>query len=252
MPVTVRGAAAALLVAAGLPAPALSQIPDEFRNLQFYPEDIAKEDLVENMRQFSFALGVRCTYCHVAKDDNPDSVADFASDDKVEKRKARVMLEMVRAINTGHLTELPERGDVPVEVSCATCHGGVVTPMRLEDRLELVRERDGLDAALQSYRTLREEYYGRSAYDFGARSLLSFGERLADAGRWDDAVAAAELNREFFPESAEVVFTLAKAYQAASRNGDAATAYHRVIELSSKGWWATASKKALAELEAGE
>ncbi|HMB69643.1 MAG TPA: c-type cytochrome, partial [bacterium] len=248
MPTALRSAIVAIHAAPVLAVPALAQIPDEFSNLQFFPEDIPKEELVENMRQFSFALGVRCTHCHVAKPDNPSSVGDFASDDKAEKRKARVMLEMVKAINSQHLTQLPERGEIHVDVSCATCHGGVTTPIRLEDRMELVRAQDGLDAALQSYRNLRDRYYGRAAYDFGPRSLMNLGERLTDAGHADDAVAVFELNREFFPESPEVVFNLAKAYVDADRSEDAMAAYRAVLELAPDGWWASTATKAIQEL----
>ena len=45
-----------------------SQIPDEFKNLRVLPEDIAKPELMDAMRHFSFALGVRCQHCHVGGD----------------------------------------------------------------------------------------------------------------------------------------------------------------------------------------
>jgi len=133
-------------------------------------------------------------------------------------------------------------------VSCATCHGGIRAPMSLEDNLELVRESDGLEAAVARYRALRERYYGTAAYDFGPRSLMNFGERLTDAGSPDDAIVAFELNREFYPESPEVLFNLAKAYGAAGRNDEAVAAYRRVIEVSPEGWWSKAAGKAIAEL----
>jgi len=241
-------AALALLV---LPETMHAQIPDEFTNLKIFPEDISKDELVENMRQFCFALGVRCTYCHVEKQDNPSRVDDYSLDDKAEKRKARVMLEMVKAINESHLPKLPERGDVPVEVSCATCHGGIRTPMQLEDHLDLVRESDGMDAALARYRALREKYYGTTAYNFGPRSLMNLGERRLDAGAPEEAVAAFELNREFHPESVEVIFNLAKAYRAAERDDDAIAAYRKVLELSPEGGWARSAQEAIAEISGG-
>jgi tetratricopeptide (TPR) repeat protein len=238
MPTGLRGAGLAILAVACLPIAAPAQIPDEFRNLKFFPEDISKEDLVQSMREFSFALGVRCTYCHVAKEDDPHSVGDFSSDDKIEKRKARAMMEMVRAINAKYLPELPEREDPSVDVSCATCHGGITTPRRLEDHLENVRAKDGMDAALESYRSLREQYYGTDAYDFGPRSLTSFGEQLERAGRSTEALTVFELSREFFPESVEVLLNLAKAYEGAGRNEEAVATYRKLLELSPDGSWA--------------
>ena len=38
------------------------------QNLQFYPKDITRDVLTQRMREFSFALGVRCQYCHAGGD----------------------------------------------------------------------------------------------------------------------------------------------------------------------------------------
>ena len=40
--------------------PSSAQIPTTFQNLQHFPRDISREDLVQRMREFSFALGVQC------------------------------------------------------------------------------------------------------------------------------------------------------------------------------------------------
>ena len=61
-----RGAMLALVLLG--PTAAAAQIPDAFKNLQFHPEDITKGQLISVMRNFSFALGVRCQYCHVGGD----------------------------------------------------------------------------------------------------------------------------------------------------------------------------------------
>ena len=63
-------------------SPSPAQVPDKFENLKVFPEDIAKAELVEAMRQFCFALGVRCTHCHVAKEDNPNSFIPSISSSK--------------------------------------------------------------------------------------------------------------------------------------------------------------------------
>ena len=51
-----------ILVAVG--GPAAAQIPDEFTNLKVLPGDIGKRELVNTMRGFAGALGVRWTQCH--------------------------------------------------------------------------------------------------------------------------------------------------------------------------------------------
>jgi len=72
-----------------------SLVPDKFYNLQVLPKDIAKDELVEIMRNFCFTMNQRCNYCHVATDDL--SSADFPSDEKETKKKARVLLRLILA-----------------------------------------------------------------------------------------------------------------------------------------------------------
>ena len=47
------------------------------------------------MREFSFALNVRCQYCHTGGDGISFEGVNFASDEKPAKVKARAMLRMV-------------------------------------------------------------------------------------------------------------------------------------------------------------
>ena len=108
---------------------AQARIPEEFTNLRFLPEDIQRGELIGIMRNFTIQLGVgRCSFCHMVSDalDQPDD--DFASDEKATKRKARVMLQMVQAINQNYLARLPDRGEPNIEVTCATCHAGKNRP----------------------------------------------------------------------------------------------------------------------------
>ena len=53
-----RGCMLALILL--LATAAAAQIPDEFTNLQFHPADLTKAELMNVMRNFSLALGVRC------------------------------------------------------------------------------------------------------------------------------------------------------------------------------------------------
>ena len=116
--------AMAMLLAAPLSAQAW--IPDQYFNLKMLPKDIAKEDLVKTMNSFKDALGVNCTYCHVREGKPP--IFDFPADDKGQKVKARVMFEMVAAINGTYLPRIKDDEYHTPEVSCMTCHRGKNTP----------------------------------------------------------------------------------------------------------------------------
>jgi cytochrome c5 len=89
---------------AGPPAP---------KNLKILkPEDLR----AGVMRQYTQALGVMCTHCHVQ--------GDFAADDKPQKTTARMMIAMVAEINAKFP---PVAGKT--YVACYTCHNGKVTPL---------------------------------------------------------------------------------------------------------------------------
>lgn len=198
----VAGAVLAIAVLAiaqaGAPDTVRGQIPSEFTNLQVLPEDISRAQLVGIMRNFAGALGVRCNTCHVGDDPSDFTGYDFASDDKELKRVARAMMEMGREIN-GPLLAATGRED-RVRVQCSTCHRGIRRPIPLTDEiLNAVRE-DGVGAAEARYRELREQYYGRAAYDFGQGSLNMVTETLAREGDADAALAMIALNIEHNPE----------------------------------------------------
>ncbi|HSH00222.1 MAG TPA: c-type cytochrome, partial [candidate division Zixibacteria bacterium] len=150
-----------------------------FKNLKVLPPDIERSELIGMMRGFSGALGVRCVHCHVGDDAQGLSSFDFAADDKPAKLKARVMIEMVEAINNTHLAKLGE--DNPRTVECNTCHHGLPEPTTLEEELAEVYDASGLDSALAVYQALRDEYYGGASYDFGEGALLRFAEHVTGA-----------------------------------------------------------------------
>src|SRR5262245_25258824 len=79
---------------------AQAQLPPwEPKNLRYFPKDITREALVQRMREFSFALNVRCQFCHAGGDGISFDGVDFGSDDKPAKVKARAMLKMMDVIN---------------------------------------------------------------------------------------------------------------------------------------------------------
>jgi hypothetical protein len=65
------------------------------------------------MQSFTQALGVQCDFCHVQ---------DRSSDEKDEKKMARMMLTMTREINA----KFPDGKN---HVACYTCHRGSQTPL---------------------------------------------------------------------------------------------------------------------------
>lgn len=105
--------ACAFLVSASAAGPQAAQAaqaaatPPPFENLQVLPEDIPRQELVDTMKAFTRALGVRCSHCHVGEGDDLRTY-DFPSDAKEEKRAARVMIEMVQAINGEFLPRMHE------------------------------------------------------------------------------------------------------------------------------------------------
>jgi len=97
-----------------------------FKNLQVFPKDISRADLLANMKLFAQSLGVRCTYCHVGEEGKPLSTFDFASDAKEKKKIARDMLRMAHRLNT----DLPGiTGDPSARITCFTCHRGSTKPL---------------------------------------------------------------------------------------------------------------------------
>src|SRR6516165_9539741 len=102
-----------------------AQPPWKAKNLKFFPADITRDALTQRMREFAFALDVRCQYCHAGGNGVTLDGVDFASDEKPTKLKARAMLKMTEQINKNLLTEVPSRAEPRVEVNCATCHHGL-------------------------------------------------------------------------------------------------------------------------------
>ena len=94
------------------------------QNLQVLPKDLTIQQVQQQMRGFTAALGVECSHCHVggqqerAKDDNP------------KKAIARKMLQMTAAINKDMLKDVGEPAAAGVnKVTCFTCHRGAIKPL---------------------------------------------------------------------------------------------------------------------------
>jgi tetratricopeptide (TPR) repeat protein len=188
--------------------------------------------LLDTMRGFTRALGVRCAYCHVARDTSDLASYDFASDDKATKRKARVMLHMVADVDHKYLTKLPERVTPAVSVTCATCHRGVSVPRPIEQIIEAAYAAGGADSAEATYRALRQRYYGRSAYDFGEVPLAEVAGNLQAEGKLADAVRLYVLNATLIPTSGFAHRQAAAGYLAAGDTAKAVTYLQKALEIN--------------------
>jgi hypothetical protein len=99
------------LVIALLAPPIFAQGPQPAgKNIQELPWGVNTQQI---MTGFKTALGVECTFCHVA--------GDFASDMNPKKETARSMMRLMRDINY----RFP---DAKIHVTCYTCHRGQTEP----------------------------------------------------------------------------------------------------------------------------
>lgn len=136
-----------------------AQFPDKFTNLKVLPKDISKHELESTMRGFAFVLGVRCEHCHVEKK-APEKGLDFPADDKDAKKTARVMLQMVAAVNHDYISKVPKTptDTTVIQVQCVTCHRGLTQPRPLSAVLAESLEKDGLEKTIALYHELRGKY----------------------------------------------------------------------------------------------
>ena len=217
--------ACALCLTVLVPASAAAQQPPPQTsptNLQVLPKDWTRQQVVDVMRTFTVALGVRCSACHVEDDD--------ASDEKELKQIARTMMRMSSAINGTYLAALPDREEAALKVTCITCHRGVSHPEPIEAILRQTVEEAGVEAALERYGELRERYYGAFAYDFTDRPLISLAEGLSAANP-DAARRFLELSLELNPLSAGTMFGLARLYDGANDKDKAIEFYRKGLEI---------------------
>ena len=97
--------------------------------------------------------------------------------------------------------------------------------------LEEAAAADGIKGALATYKSLRQEHYGKGRYDFSERSLNSLAQRMLEQQRTDDARAALELNREHYPSSASVEAAFGTLFLSTGEKEKARSAFRRALEL---------------------
>jgi hypothetical protein len=209
------------------PTQPAQQQPPPLTNLQLYPKDIPRPELIATMQGFAQALGVQCTYCHVGQ---PPQF-DFASDAKPQKTVARKMILMSREITA----KLPEITGKPASdvtrLRCATCHRGVAIPKLLPDILTESMNKSGAAAAVQQYRDLRKQYYGGQSYDFSENALVPVALQLTNANKPDDALALLQLNAEYYPNHAPTYGGMGQAYLKKNDTEAAIKNFEKVLQL---------------------
>ena len=164
----------------------------------------------------------------------PLSEFDFESDDKETKRKARFMLQMVNYLNEERLpglTEVAERAEPAIRVTCETCHHGLPLPRPIGEVLVQTIDAEGIDAGVAKYRELWEEYHGSASYDFSELALMLVAGDLAQAQKADAAIAIIELNLEHYPESVNSLLFLAQLNMRGGDTDAALAAVHKALEL---------------------
>ena len=213
---------------------AFGQAPEKFTNLQYFPKDMTRKDLVAIMRGFSFSLDVRCEFCHV---EGADKKMDFASDAKEEKRTARTMLKMVDAINKDYLAKIGKAS--PVQVQCVTCHRALSRPVPINTLMSEVIEKKDVNAAILQYRELRTKYYGSARYDFTQTPLNQLAETLLAKDKPKDAVAIMEMNVEFNnPPGPWTSSVLAMSHKANGDTEKAKADFQKILEIQPDNKWA--------------
>jgi hypothetical protein len=226
-----------------------AQPPPPITNLQIYPKDIARPELIATMQGFVQQLGVQgqggCGYCHAGTAPQ----FDFASDAKPQKTVARKMILMAREITA----KLPEvTGKPAAEVTrmrCATCHRGVAVPKLLPDILTETASKSGVAAAVDQYKTLRKQYYGGQSYDFSDAGLVAFANTLTTGNKPDDALAFLAMNAEFYPNSAATYAAMGQAYNRKNDKENAIKNLEKAVQLDPNNQQA---KRMLDQLKASK
>lgn len=87
---------------------------ERFKNVKTPLKNLPASEFIDTMHYFTFALGQKCEFCHVAH--------HFDSDDKKPKRAARAMIAMVNTSNR-------ETFKGKQKIRCYTCHAGYKKPL---------------------------------------------------------------------------------------------------------------------------
>ena len=200
--------------------------PPPMTNLQIFPKDTPRPQVLQTMQAFTASLGVACNYCHVQEGRGGRN--DMASDEKPAKKAARGMMLLAGEINNKLPAAVGKQADVTTRVGCATCHRGVPIPKQITD---IVTDAGGATAGLAKFKELREKFYGGQSYDFSEGSLIAIAQRANTANNADDALAYLNANLEYYPKSARTYVTMAAVKNAKGDKPGAIAALEKAVEL---------------------
>ncbi len=212
------------------PLATAAQDRSEPENLQFFPKELTRAEVVAKMRHFSFALGVRCSHCHFRNEESGRLV--YSSEENPNKNKARFMLRMMETINKELLPALEGRSEPAFEITCKTCHLGTARPRILAQEMLLAAHQDGAGAAIEKFDERREDYDNSGAYDFREWETNTVAEGLAEDGMHEDAITIYQMNLKRFPESIGIFLGIAESYEALEDIPAAIEAYEKALELN--------------------
>ena len=210
-------------------------------NLQVFPKDIPRAQVIQMMNAFNSSLGVQCNYCHVQE--GPGGRNDFASDEKRTKKVARRMILLRDSINVMLPAVVgkpagagPTAGagapGAPIRVLCSMCHHGLPIPKQLADVItDAEAGGGGAMAGLAKFKELRAQFYGGQSYDFSENGLLTIAQRAMTATKPDDAMAYLQANLEYYPKSARTYQAMAQARNAKGDKEGAIRDLEKAVEL---------------------
>ncbi len=200
-------------------------------NLQIFPKDATRQQVVTSMQAFTQALGVGCNYCHVQEGRGGRN--DFASDEKPTKKAARGMMLLAREVNTKLPEAVGKSADATTRVGCVTCHRGVPIPKQIADIVTDAAASGGASTGLTKFKELRTQFYGGQSYDFSEGSLVAIAQRANTANKSDDALAYLNANLEYYPKSSRTYAMIGQVKNAKGDKPGAIQALEKAVEFDS-------------------
>ncbi len=203
--------------------------PPPMSNLQIFPKDTPREEVLATMQGFTQSLGVQCNYCHVQEGRGGRN--DMATDEKPAKKAARGMMQLTREIRTKLPEAIGKSAEATTRVGCATCHRGVPIPKQIADIVIDTAATGGATAGLAKYSELRTRFYGSASYDFSDNSLLTAARLANAANKADDALAYLNANLEYYPKSARTYAAVGQVKNARGDKAGAIAALEKAVGL---------------------
>lgn len=203
-------------------------------NLQVLPEGTDGLKLRDFMGMFVKDLGVRCNFCHDDSKAKSFEEIDFASDAKKNKIIAREMFKMLVSINNKSMPSINKLTGKNEQLRCFNCHHGTPDPRPVEAILEEEYVNNGIQAAIDKFKQLRNKYYSTASYDFSQKTLNKYGYTLLRKDKIDEAIKIFALNAEYFPASGNIYDSLGEAYMKKGEKEIAVAYYQKSLTLDPK------------------